>query len=192
MIRVLVETLSTPISSSYFGPVYEVFTQSLSFHYSTRVTLVSDNPLDRGSLSVFHPEASSTDVLVIGESVTLSKVGPYYNDNLTFTFTFSVSSCEDDSDCEQCEKCLDGDCVPCDNCVDALGQIIVYRNLGLPTGSDQVVDDFPVSWLLTPHTRDLSPTSGVTQSASVRITSPKGLFGSFEVRVRIDVPLFGS
>ena len=104
------------------------FVQSLGFHYPVRLTLVSDSPSDVGFLSVFHHESSTTDIVPMGGSVTLSKVGPYYNENLTFTFTLSnpSPSCDDDSDCEKGEKCVDGDCVPCDKLVDGKGLVTLW------------------------------------------------------------------
>ena len=35
-------------------------------------------------------------------------------------------ACVDDSDCDPCEKCVDGECVPCDVCSDGQGELILY------------------------------------------------------------------
>ena len=48
-------------------------------------------------------------------------------DKMTISYTPGVieSPCDDDSDCEKGEKCVDGECVPCDKIVDGKGLYIV-------------------------------------------------------------------
>ena len=94
-----------------------------------KLTLFSDSPSENGTFTVYHVEASKTYILTVGDSVIVTRVGANYFDYLQTSFTFAVapdSSCDDDSDCEKGEKCVNGECVPCDKTVDGKGIVTLW------------------------------------------------------------------
>ena len=89
-VRFRFEDVANP--SSYTNYVVgEGYSATYGFHNPTKITLFSDNPLENGTLTVFHIEASETHILTVGDSVVLTKVGANYFNYIHFSFTFVVA-----------------------------------------------------------------------------------------------------
>ena len=142
-VRFRFEDVSNPSSYTDYLMV-EGYSADYGFRNPTKITLFSDIPSENGTLTITHIESSETYILNVGDSVVFTRVGANYLNYLHFSFTFVVASdCDDDSDCEKGEKCVDGECVPCEKLVDGKGLVTLW---GVPRVSDGTImsDGLPV------------------------------------------------
>lgn len=75
---------------------------------------------------------------VSGSGEIVHKVGkPTAQSRLT-VHLLCDSGCSDNSDCDPCEKCVNGECVPCDKCVDGKGIVTLW---GVKTSDGGILSD---------------------------------------------------
>jgi len=145
-----------PIDSSLVGKVLDVLIDGVTYSFSITSSAVG------ASFDVFDISSyMSTGVKTICASV-------------------GDSSCDDDSDCEKGEKCVDGECVPCDEVVDGKGVVTIWAVK--PLDGSILTDGLDVdisSGVASVHT-DLMPTAG-------RIQIFNGMSGTLTVKAGIGV-----
>ena len=119
-----------------------LFGSPTSYNFTVTINSINGTPDLNQRLDIYNHNLGvllGSIPLTVGASFSSSAS----NSSIRVENVVSAPDCDDDSDCEKGEKCVDGECVPCEKLVDGKGLVTLW---GVPRVSDGTImsDGLPV------------------------------------------------